>query len=362
MKKTIVFLKNRNDGSSYYRLYQYLKDKNNCRFIDITSTTIYRWFYNGSGKGILIKKMIMAAESILRVYAGIILDMLFWKSDIVIVNRKFFARKVPAFGLIILKTYLKNKTVYWDFDDNIIYDGEITLGEAVLLQKYSKSISVTNSFLKESLDQIYHNKIELLSTTDITFIDWNMEFITRMRLDKYQKKIKLIWLGTKNNLKYLENILPRLEECAIDCKKKFNKKLELTVVCNKFVEQVFENLVINNIRWNRDSALHELMNAHIGLMPLIEDTYTIGKGGFKAIQYIGAGLPALISNVGYNPYVINLHCGFLIDYESQWNESILFLANNEDMWKSYSYEARKNWQKSFSPEFHYKYWSNKCAR
>ena len=41
MKNTIVFLKNRQDASSFYRLYQYVEQLD-CRVVEGTSTKVYR--------------------------------------------------------------------------------------------------------------------------------------------------------------------------------------------------------------------------------------------------------------------------------------------------------------------------------
>lgn len=359
-KKTIVYLKNKNDASSYYRLYQFLKNNDNCRFIDETSSAIYKWYYNGNGKALNFKRIIMGFESVLKVTMSILLDMILWKSKIIIVNRKLFARRLPFYGKLLLKYYLKNKIIFWDFDDNIIYDGEVTKSEAIILQKYSKSISVTNNILKESLDKEYHNKVLLLSTTDNSFLNWEMDNITRMRLRSFNNKIRLVWIGTKNNLKYLESILPQLEDCSEECEQVLNKTVELVIVSNKSIEICTKHIKIINLSWNREGALNELVNAHIGLMPLTEDAYTIGKGGFKAVQYLGAGLPALVSDVGFNSQVITPSCGFLIKEEKQWKESILLLAGQDMIWEEYSYESRKRWLEFFHPDYHKNYWFCNC--
>ena len=48
-----------------------------------------------------------------------------------------------------------------------------------------------------------------------------------------------------------------------------------------------------------------MLISHIGIMPLKDTEYTKGKCAFKAIQYMSAGLPVIISPVGLNNEVIN---------------------------------------------------------
>lgn len=337
-----------------------MKDNDDCRFVNEISSIVYRWYYNGNGRSLSLKRAVMAIDSVLRVTIIIIFDILIWKSKVIIVNRKFFARRLPGYGKSLLEYYLKGKKVFWDFDDNIIYDGEITAGESEILQKNSKCISVTNNILKESLDQRYHSKVFLLSTTDNSFLNWDMEYATSIRLKTFHNKIRLVWVGTKNNLKYLEKILPQLDECAKECKKTLNKTLELVIVSNMSIESCTRHITMINLSWSRERALRELVNAHIGVMPLVEDIYTKGKGGFKAIQYLGAGLPSLISNVGYNSEVITPSCGFLINKSEQWKDAILLLASQDKVWKEYSCEARKRWLEVFHSEFHKNYWFRNC--
>lgn len=356
MSKVIVFLKNRNDPSSYYRLYQYFRDRE-CRIADGTSSKIYAWYYDDS-KPSHIKRLLMATENLVRVNFFIIWDLLVWHSDVVVINRRLFPRRFPFFQYPILKFYLTRRVVYWDFDDNIIQDGEITTREAQLLEELSREIIVTNQFLKDTIPEADRSKVKIMPTTDADLKDYNSLLIETKRLENFDKEIRLLWLGTKNNLQYLERIVPVLEVCA-SCLKVLGKSVRLVVVCNKKLVIQTDGFMVENIAWTRECALAELEKAHIGLMPLLDNEYTKGKGGFKAVQYLGMGIPAIVSAVGYNCQVINHgENGFLCQDDNDWKTGILSLCEDREKWLAYSRRAREKWERDFNPNRQDIFWND----
>lgn len=362
MKSTIVFLKNKEDASSFYRLYQYVKCLD-CRIVDGTSSRIYRWYYDdNTQRWRTVKRLVMAVENLMRVTIMLLWDKIIWRSEKVIINRRLFPRKLPFYGTLLLNWYFKGKEVYWDFDDNIILDGEITEEEVKILQRVSKKIVVTNEFLRDTIGESYRQKVVLLPTTDAALESYDEESITAQRLESMKKEIRLFWLGTRNNLIYLDAIVPQLETCA-RVMKAAGKNIRLTVICNQKLTVQTKDLIIENIAWSRERGLVELKKAHIGLMPLQDTEYTKGKGGFKAIQYIGMGLPSIVSAVGFNSQVIeNGYNGFLCKKQTDWSQYVLDLAKDEQQWKQFSMNARQKWEKMFNADMQRQFWESIVGR
>lgn len=98
-RKALVFLKCEEDGSSYYRLYQYLADKP-CRMVNMTPRWLYRLFYGRRyGKAMkLALKLFMGGITFGTTLSAMALDALVWKSEVVILNRRFFPRACPPFS------------------------------------------------------------------------------------------------------------------------------------------------------------------------------------------------------------------------------------------------------------------------
>jgi glycosyltransferase involved in cell wall biosynthesis len=84
-------------------------------------------------------------------------------------------------------------------------------------------------------------------------------------------------------------------------------------------------------------------------MPLDDTRFARGKGSFKIIQYMGAGLPSIASSVGFNKQVIvDGETGYLVGCSEDWIEAILRLSEDRSFWNTMSGDARKRWEAEYS--------------
>ena len=285
------------------------------------------------------------------------LDALIWKSEVVIVNRRFFPRACPPFLAGLLKRYLRGKKVYWDFDDNIALDGELSRGEKAVLEAEAAVITVTSEYLRESLGEAARAKVTLLPTTDLAFWGEETEELLAGK-GRDSAVVRLLWLGTRDNLPYLEALIPALEEAAETIARDTGRRLELSVVSNAPLNGAVKHLTLRNIRWSRARGIEALREAEIGLMPLRESAYTLGKGGFKAIQYMSAGVVPILSPVGYNKTVIEDGVsGYFAAESGDFAARIAELAANPARLKTMARAARERFDSCFSPEEIQAFWN-----
>ncbi len=67
-------------------------------------------------------------------------------------------------------------------------------------------------------------------------------------------------------------------------------------------------------------------------MPLPDDQWTKGKCGFKGLQYMALGIPAIMSPVGVNTEIIeNGINGFLADTDEEWLDKLKLLIESENL-------------------------------
>jgi glycosyltransferase involved in cell wall biosynthesis len=103
----------------------------------------------------------------------------------------------------------------------------------------------------------------------------------------------IAWIGSPENLIYLEMIRPALARLAAR-----HPALKLRVICSQFPD--WPEIHIERIAWSAQTEAGALAAAHIGVMPLTDDAWSRGKCAFKLLQYMAASLPCVASPVGAN--------------------------------------------------------------
>ena len=84
--------------------------------------------------------------------------------------------------------------------------------------------------------------------------------------------------------------------------------------------------------WSLETEVDLLANFDIGLMPLPDDPWTRGKGGYKLLQYGAVGLPVVASPVGVNrEIVVDGVTGFLAESDTEWVDALARLIDDPDL-------------------------------
>jgi hypothetical protein len=105
--------------------------------------------------------------------------------------------------------------------------------------------------------------------------------------------VTLAWIGSPENLIYVEMIRPALARlCAR------HPTLEIRIICSRFPQ--WPDVRIEPVAWSAATEAESLAAAHIGIMPLTDDAWSRGKCAFKLLQYMAASLPCVASPVGAN--------------------------------------------------------------
>lgn len=134
--------------------------------------------------------------------------------------------------------------------------------------------------------------------------------------------VRLVWIGSAGTLEYLKALTPALE--AIGAKRKY---VVLRQICETFISM--ENMPVEKIKWERENRGDYLGTADIGLAPLPQNRFTMGKCSFKVLEYGAAGLPVVASPVGTNSeHVEDGVTGFLADSQKQWEEYLIRLIED----------------------------------
>ena len=87
----------------------------------------------------------------------------------------------------------------------------------------------------------------------------------------------------------------------------------------------------------------------IGVYPLPNDNWVLGKSGLKAIQYMAFGIPCVASNVGTTPLIIKDRVnGLLVKSEEEWVDALEELIQDPLLRKRLGSQARKDAIENYS--------------
>lgn len=73
-----------------------------------------------------------------------------------------------------------------------------------------------------------------------------------------------------------------------------------------------------------------MRESDIGIMPLYDSKWELGKCGYKLIQYMACGLPVIGSAVGANNEIIRAGTnGWLVSSDEEWKTRLIDLLSDE---------------------------------
>jgi glycosyltransferase involved in cell wall biosynthesis len=158
-----------------------------------------------------------------------------------------------------------------------------------------------------------------------------------------QGKITVGWTGTFSSRIYLDQLRTVFQSLAQ------RVEYKLRVIGNFDYELPGVDLEV--VRWKRETEVSDLQVLDIGVYPLPEDEWVMGKSGLKAIQYMAFGLPTVASNAGMTPMIIrDGENGLLVSTEQQWIEALERLIRDPALRQRLGSTARLDAMEHYSTE------------
>jgi len=152
----------------------------------------------------------------------------------------------------------------------------------------------------------------------------------------------IAWIGSPENLIYLEMIRPALAHLTIR-----HPMLKMRVICSRF--PVWPEVNVECIAWSSATEAKSLAEAHIGVMPLTDDAWSRGKCAFKLLQYMAAALPCVASPVGANTEaVIDGVNGFHARSAEEWERSLESLIVSPELRARFGAAGRAHVESRYS--------------
>lgn len=240
---------------------------------------------------------------------------------------------------------LKKKILY-DFDDAIWLTDKSNESKLIrvlkwrdkvaLICSWSYRVSCGNLFLSSYARNFA--KAVIINPTTIDEVDLNLS----PKKENLDSRVVIGWTGTHSTLKYLTKVESALQEIQM-----VHPNVDIMVIADKQPSMKLSNLRF--VPWNLQTEIDDLKKFDIGLMPLPDDEWAKGKCGFKILQYMALGIPAVASPVGVNKQIIeNGKNGFLSSSEADWISQISMLITDQELRKEIGSRGREYVLKNYS--------------
>ena len=219
--------------------------------------------------------------------------------------------RLPPWGEIALSAI--NKPMVVDYDDAVFhrYDRHPRrlvrdlLGRKIdTVMAHATAVTVGNRYLADRARQAGARSIEYVPSV--------------VDLCRYQNPqpatndtFTIGWIGTPTSTHYLEVIQPALEEVC--------RRGPTRIVLVGSGPFSLPNVPVVSVDWTEKDEVRWIQQFDVGIMPLDDDPIARGKSGYKLIQYMACGRPAVASPVGANADILeDVAGGILASTTDEW--------------------------------------------
>jgi glycosyltransferase involved in cell wall biosynthesis len=149
------------------------------------------------------------------------------------------------------------------------------------------------------------------------------------------------WIGTPLTASYLDVVAEPLRQLAAEAP----LRLMIIGAPNKTIPGV--DCV--HLPWSEATETQSIGQCHIGIMPLPDTDWARGKSGYKLIQYMAMGRPAVASAIGANRQIIEHgHTGYLASTPEDWLICLRVLRDDPGLRRAIGAASRQRVEQNFS--------------
>jgi len=150
------------------------------------------------------------------------------------------------------------------------------------------------------------------------------------------------WIGSMSTAIYLDKLYPVLR----DLSKKYDFKFRVVGATLEW-----KDIPLECVPWSEEKEVSLIQSFDIGVMPLVDSPWEKGKCGFKLVQYMACGKPAVADSVGANVEIIeDGKNGYLVSDGPSWERTIENLLVNPQQQDEMGRRGRSRFQKYYSLE------------
>ena len=155
------------------------------------------------------------------------------------------------------------------------------------------------------------------------------------------RRLTLGWSGSHSTAKYLHLL--------DDVLKEIGQKIDFRLKVIGDPDFSMDGVEVDAQEWSEPTEVEDLQEIDIGLYPLPDEEWVLGKSGLKALQYMALGIPTVATRVGANNRIIqDGENGYLVSDRQEWQRRILELASDADLRRRIGDRARGTVSERFS--------------
>jgi glycosyltransferase involved in cell wall biosynthesis len=258
--------------------------------------------------------------------------------DVVVVRRKLFSLAET----ILLRAYARR--LVFDFDDAIYYRSD--LNSRLDLDSWSRMMKFKHLV----------RRADLVIAGNSILADYARQFNVRVRIlpspvetrgiptnnhDSSSDRTIIGWVGGAYNLHHLKLLTPVLQKLAA------HHHIQVRIVCSEGI--LIPSVDVRFIPWKLETQDAEIAAFDIGVMPLPDNRSTAGKCGYKALQYMAARVPPVVSDVGINREIVeDGREGYVLKNIDDYLGVLQTLIENKALRKMLGERARQKVESQYS--------------
>jgi len=153
------------------------------------------------------------------------------------------------------------------------------------------------------------------------------------------------WIGTHGTYPFLERLFPIFERLARET------KFRLLIVGSGRAHIELPGVEVETRPWSIEREVEDFQALDVGVYPIADDDWSVGKSGFKAVQYMATGVPFVMSPVGVCATMgIDSKTHFSAITDDEWLDALRRLVTDGELRRAMSAAGRAFAEKHYDLE------------
>jgi glycosyltransferase involved in cell wall biosynthesis len=287
-------------------------------------------------------------RNVARAYLGRLRELLFRPApDVVWIYAELFPF-LP--GWVEKLALSRSRAVVCDFDDAFFHNYDASPNAAVRtllgrklqpLLKRAAACCCGNAYLEEYASRFCPRTIILPTVVD------SEVYRPRPGDSRSDRDLVIGWIGSPTTWRYMRPLLPVLTELAAE------RGVKVRVVGAGPAAEADRFPGLELVEWTESGEVADVQDMDIGVMPVADEFWALGKSGYKLIQYMACGLPVVASPVGVNRDIVSHRVsGFHATSLEEWRNCLGTLIDDAGLRSRMGSAGRKRVEEEYSLQVH----------